>query len=561
MSFVTTDSQHHSTNAASVAMTGAGGEDPGAADNEAMALLPSNTVESWPLERILEPHDADGGVHLEDEEGNRVHRTRFQQFLHRAHDLYEKFDFPIHVLIGILIAWLYPPLGAVYVAPMITANWVAVCYIFVLFGLGVRTEEFTSALTKMPFNALVQVYNFGFISGVVFGVTRLLAMAGILTQNLADGMAICGCLPMSINVGIVLTMAAGGDEAVAIFNTSFGNFVGVFLSPALILGYLGTIGYVDVGQVYMKLSLIVIVPLIVGQLIQRLVRPVREFYFAHKKTFKKTAEWALVFIIFTIFSRNFYSGSKVPIGQVFILIACILCFITGFMAVMWYLLRTLYHDRPLLRVTGTFISIQKTSTWQRSKLLLFAAACVVALPRALTFPISCPFLFCSCAGSPSHHFHLRRASQLGVLHLAHPLLASYVCIALRRRSIASFACRLRSRELTSRPFFSLQRLFSPPRTTALQLIIGSILVPSMVRFLAREKDRLASLDESSVSDEESGIEVRRGRPKRGDDDDDVPDSGSQDGSGSDTDQAGSVVKEGEDAATAKSNSASECSSP
>jgi hypothetical protein len=83
----------------------------------------------------------------------------------------------------------------------------------------------------------------------------------------------------------------------------------------------------------------------------------------------------------------------------------------------------------------------------------------------------------------------------------------------------------------------------------------------MIRFLAREKERLASLDESSVSDEESGIEVRRGRPKRGDDEDDEPDSGSQDGSGSDTDQAGSVVKEGEDAATAKSYSASECSSP
>ena len=87
----------------------------------------------------------------------------------------------------------------------------------------------------------------------------------------------------------------------------------------------------------------------------------------------------------------------------------------------------------------------------------------------------------------------------------------------------------------------------------------------MVKFLAREKERLASLDESSVSDEESGIEAAargRGRPKRPDDDDDEQDSGSLGGSGSDTDQAGgSVVKEGEDAATAKSYSASECSSP
>jgi sodium/bile acid cotransporter 7 len=473
---------HHRNNVPSSVSTN-GGDANG--EDEGSALLIRSTVESWPHERVLEPHDADTGPHEHDEDGNRVHRTCLQQFKHRLYDFYEKFDFPIHVLIGILIAWLYPPLGAVYVAPMVTANWVAVCYIFVLFGLGVRTEEFTSALTKMPFNALVQVYNFGFISAVVFGVTRLLALLGVLTQNLADGMAICGCLPMSINVGIVLTMAAGGDEAVAIFNTSFGNFVGVFLSPALILGYLGTIGYVNVGQVYMKLSLIVIVPLIVGQLIQRLVKPIREFYFKHKKTFKKTAEWALVFIIFTIFSRNFYAGTKVALGQVFILIACILCFITSFMAIMWNILRLLYKDRPLLRVTGTFISIQKT------------------------IALGVPLITSIYGGDPNLAYY-----TLPIL-CWHPL----------------------------------------------QLIIGSLLVPSMVKFLAREKERAAALDESSVSDEESGIEApRRGRPKRGDDDDD-DDSGSQGGSGSDTDQAGSVVKEGEDAATAKSYSASECSSP
>jgi hypothetical protein len=127
-------------------------------------------------------------------------------------------------------------------------------------------------------------------------------------------------------------------------------------------------------------------------------------------------------------------------------------------------------------------------------------------------------------------------------------------------------CSSGSRNLHS--FGKLNHLFSlPSPTAALQLIIGSILVPAMVRFLAREKERLASLDESSVSDEESGIGIEapprgRGRPKRGDDDDDdddEEDSGSQ--GGSDTDQAGSVVKEGEDAATAKSYSASECSSP
>jgi solute carrier family 10 (sodium/bile acid cotransporter), member 7 len=452
---------------------------------------PSSTVESWPLEGILDPRTiGDDDDSDDDDDDPTAHRRgRLHRFRRRVLEFYEKFDFPIHVLTVILIAWLYPPLGAVYVAPYVTANWVAVIYIFVMFGLGVRTEEFASALSKMRFNALIQVYNLGFMSASIYGITRLLALSGILTQTLADGLAICGCLPMSINVGIILTMAAGGDEAVAIFNTSFGNFIGVFLSPALILGYLGTAGYVDVGQIYMKLTLIVIVPLIVGQAIQRLVRPVREFYFAHKKAFKKSAEWALVFIIFTIFSRNFYSGAKVPLGQVFILIACVICCILGFMAITWFMLRVLYKDKPILRVTGTFISIQKTSTYTYT-------------------------YYCCCGGSLPEGNGANRC----VSHQAQSPPSSFSSISF------FIAVALGVPLITSiyggdpnLAFYTLPVMCWHP----LQLILGSILVPHMVRFLAREKGRMAaegsegsaeeeppSSDEESANGADGDVEVR-----------------------------------------------------
>ena len=66
-----------------------------------------------------------------------------------------------------------------------------------------------------------------------------------LPQSLADGMTICASLPITVNMVLVLTKSAGGDEAAAIFNAAFGNFVGVFLSPALILMYLGVHGQTD----------------------------------------------------------------------------------------------------------------------------------------------------------------------------------------------------------------------------------------------------------------------------------------------------------------------------
>jgi hypothetical protein len=104
-----------------------------------------------------------------------------------------------------------------------------------------------------------------------------------------------------------------------------------------------------------------------------------------------------------------------------------------------------------------------------------------------------------------------------------------------------------------------------------------MLVPHMVKFLAREKERLAATggDQSSISEDEEagGIEVRpRGQLKKGDDDSDdeddrnvvvvldAPEVDRRERALSDSDRA-SVNKEGEDAATAKSYSASECSSP
>lgn len=466
-------------------VTSATGHEANARENAATAE-PSTfdadrtTLESWPLIEHLEPRP-EGESLTADSEAT----TRFKKMTRCLAGFYHAYDFPIHVMIAILIAYLYPPLGAIYVQPRITANWVAVCYIFSLFGLGVRTQDFAQALTKLRFNAFIQIYNFGYISAVVFGFTRLLALMGILDQALADGMAICSCLPMSINVGIILTSAAGGDDAVAIFHTSFGNFVGVFLSPALILGYLGTIGYVDIGQVYTKLSLIVVVPLILGQLLQRLCEPVREFYFQHKRRFKKSAEWALVFIIFTIFSGRFYSGTKGSLSQVFIMIFCQFCLLTGFMGTMWLCLKYFYPDQPKLRVTGTFIAVQKTI--------------------ALGVP-----LITSIYGS-------------------NPNLATYTLPIL---------------------------VWHP-----MQLVVGSLVVPKMIRFLERENDRLGHKN----SDDEGDVEAPQ--LKKGDDDDDENEGDEFHGDAShlshrrDATDNHSVTKPGnDDAGTVKSFSASETSS-
>ena len=274
--------------------------------------------------------------------------------------VYAKHSFLILVIIAILVAYAYPPLGARYLAPDITATWIAVMFIFVLAGMGIKTEEFAKAFQRLRFNAFVQLFNFGACSGIVFGFSRLMLLAGALPQSLADGMIICACLPITVNMVLVLTKSAGGDEAAAIFNAAFGNLTGVFLSPALILGYLGVSGSVDLGRVFFKLGLRVVLPIAVGQVLKNYVPPAKEFVKRYKKYFKKAQEWALVFIVYTVFCKTFYKGSDASVGNIFTMIAMQLVCLTTVMATAWTALRIFFRNEPKLQAMGLFGCTHKT---------------------------------------------------------------------------------------------------------------------------------------------------------------------------------------------------------
>jgi len=286
--------------------------------------------------------------------------TRWKKFTKNASLIYAKYEFPFLVLLAILVAWAYPPLGATYLVPNITSTWVAVIIIFLLSGLGLKTEEFSKAFKRLKFNVFVQFFNFFIVSAIVFGVSKFLVAVKVLDPVLAAGMVICSCVPMAINIVIVLTMSAGGDEGAAVFNATFGNIIGIFLSPVLILMYLGTSGSMSLGQVFLNLTMRVVVPLVVGQLLQKFIKPVREFFAKHKRRFKKVQEYCLVFIVYTVFAKTFLTKAGTSIGNVLLMIAFQFLLMTGTMVLAWYSLRILFRDEPELRVMGVYGCVQKT---------------------------------------------------------------------------------------------------------------------------------------------------------------------------------------------------------
>jgi len=269
--------------------------------------------------------------------------------------IYGTHAFLIKIAVAVGIAAAYPPLGAKYLAPQITATWVAVVIIFLLSGLGLKTSEFSKALKRPKFNLFVQVFNFGVVSAAAFGFSRLMESIGILSEISASGMIICACMPITVNMVLVLTKSSNGDEAAALFNAAFGNMTGVFLSPALILLYLGVKTDIDLGKVFFKIGLRVLLPTLIGQLLQKFSPHAVRFRNEYKKHFKTVQEWCLIFIVYTVFCKTFDSDdSPVDLADVFIMLGLQFVLLCSVMTISWFLLQLLFRDEPKLRVMGLF---------------------------------------------------------------------------------------------------------------------------------------------------------------------------------------------------------------
>ncbi len=174
---------------------------------------------------------------------------------------------------SVIVAWLYPKLGAVYVQPEISASWIAVVIIFFISGLSMDTASIIHAGTNIKFNAFVQLFNFGFISAFCYLLSLLMVYYEVMPDSLAKGLVICSCLPQSICSAVVLTKSAGGCPATAMINAVISNLAGIILSPTLIFCYLGVSSHVDKSSVIPMLLLKVALPLLAGQLVHYLLSP------------------------------------------------------------------------------------------------------------------------------------------------------------------------------------------------------------------------------------------------------------------------------------------------
>ena len=152
------------------------------------------------------------------------------------------------------------------------------------------------------------------------------------------------------------------DEAAAVFNTAFANMVGIFLSPVLILGYIGVSGDVAIGTTFYKLSVRVLLPIFIGQVLQKTSEALVTFVKKYKPYFSKIQEYALIFIIYTVFCGTFAEDNISSVGDIFVMIFLQFILMCIVLVLSWICLRFFFRDQPQLCVMGLYGCTHKTVT-------------------------------------------------------------------------------------------------------------------------------------------------------------------------------------------------------
>jgi len=201
----------------------------------------------------------------------------------------------------VVLAWIVPDLGAKGgVLRSEISTRAAVFLIFVMQGLSLPTREVIKGFVQYRLHMAIQVFIFGLIPALVY--VAFLVPRHLLPYDLYVGFLFLAAVPTTISTSIVFTTEAGGASAVALFNASLSNILGVFVVPlwvSLQVSQKTPIPPVDV--LIWKIMLVILLPFAIGQALRI---GFQSWADAHKRNMSRISMVLILFIVYAAFCNS-----------------------------------------------------------------------------------------------------------------------------------------------------------------------------------------------------------------------------------------------------------------
>lgn len=212
-------------------------------------------------------------------------------------DLIKKNWFFIGIALMFLMAFTLPELGKIFRNLKILN--IAIFLAFFLTGLSLDTSTVREQIKnkKILFSAILSAHflipSLAFIFGKIFFSSQ---------PDILVGLIIIASAPVTVASGTVMTTIARGNVALSLFICVLSNFVGICLIPFTLKLFLGIGQYVELPVIQMLVSLTVkvLLPTIIGQLLRHKVWP---YLAPHKKYNSIFQQCVVLLIIFNAISK------------------------------------------------------------------------------------------------------------------------------------------------------------------------------------------------------------------------------------------------------------------
>lgn len=270
-------------------------------------------------------------------------------------------QFVTGIFVALLLAFLIPgpgsPDGILFpsvVGPAATFS------IFFIQGLQLNDNYLSRILGGWKLHLACLGANF-VVAPIVFACIAIMMRPYLSDMSLVYGLVFLGMLPTTINSAISMVSMSDGDVTSAIFNSSLSNILGVLIMPFWFNLWLGILGDVSIQllPVFIKLGLLILVPVVLGRMIQNRFSSYR--WFPSGGILKMANMYLIFLIVYFSFCRSVESGVWNSLGgKSFSMVAFSVLAGMGILhALVWYAGVLMKLDRESMPVLA-FCGPQKT---------------------------------------------------------------------------------------------------------------------------------------------------------------------------------------------------------
>jgi sodium/bile acid cotransporter 7 len=262
------------------------------------------------------------------------------------------------LFIAVAVAWFFPQLGARRSGiPLDAICSAGIALIFFFYGVKLSPGKIMAGLKNWKLHIVVQAATF-----IICPLLVLIAYPFLQTEYQEMvwlSVFFLAALPSTVSSSVVMVAMAKGNLPAAIFNASISGLIGIILTPLWMGLFLQQQqNNVDFLQIYFKLIVEIIIPVIAGIAMQRVIGHWVARYGKQLVLFDKSI---IVLIVYKSFAESFSDGTFSGMQWGDLVLICVIAIVLFFALYgIIYLISNLLSFSKEDRITALFCGSKKS---------------------------------------------------------------------------------------------------------------------------------------------------------------------------------------------------------